>query len=285
MTYTVSVNRGVTADYGWKAADDLDGLIAAENGFPVGIWSDGTTVWVTDRLTDHKFYAYSPCCRRTRQTDRGVQPSRGQRCTLTVSGPTARPSGWLDVTDNKLCLCVSPRRRDPADRPMSIGLALRTTQTPAGIWSDGTTVWVADGADDKLYAYLLDGGTRQAEAEFDVDTTSFSNGIWSDGATVWVSDESKLLAYELDGGARQSGRDFGTLKPTGNAAPVGPWSDGATIWVVDSDDGKVYSYDMPPSADVRLSELSLSGVTLDPEFDAGTTTFTASVLNGVSSTM
>ena len=28
-TYTVSVNRGVSDDYGWKAVDDLDGLIAA----------------------------------------------------------------------------------------------------------------------------------------------------------------------------------------------------------------------------------------------------------------
>ena len=40
-TYTVRVNQGVTADYGWKAVDDLDGLIKVGNGNPFGVWSDG----------------------------------------------------------------------------------------------------------------------------------------------------------------------------------------------------------------------------------------------------
>ena len=57
MDYTVSVNRGVTALTGWKAVDDLDGLIAAGNDAPQGIWSDGTTMWVSDVGTG-KLYAY-----------------------------------------------------------------------------------------------------------------------------------------------------------------------------------------------------------------------------------
>ena len=57
-TYTVSVNRGVTDDYGWQAALDLDGLIAAGNAIPRGIWSDGTTMWVADPA-DAKLYAYN----------------------------------------------------------------------------------------------------------------------------------------------------------------------------------------------------------------------------------
>ena len=36
QTYTLSINRGVTADFGWKASDDFDGLITAENEFPQG---------------------------------------------------------------------------------------------------------------------------------------------------------------------------------------------------------------------------------------------------------
>ena len=47
-TYKVRVNLEVTADYGWKAVDDLDGLIAAGNRNPIGVWSDGTTMWVAD---------------------------------------------------------------------------------------------------------------------------------------------------------------------------------------------------------------------------------------------
>ena len=34
--YTVSINRGVTADFGWKASDDLDGFIAHEAVRPNG---------------------------------------------------------------------------------------------------------------------------------------------------------------------------------------------------------------------------------------------------------
>ena len=30
-TYTVNINRGVTTPTGWKASDDFDSLIAAEN--------------------------------------------------------------------------------------------------------------------------------------------------------------------------------------------------------------------------------------------------------------
>ena len=55
--YTVNINRGVTDPYGWKAADDLDGLIAAGNHSPRGIWSDETTIWVSD-TSDDKLYAY-----------------------------------------------------------------------------------------------------------------------------------------------------------------------------------------------------------------------------------
>ena len=34
-----------------------DFTLAAANGYPTGIWSDGTTMWVAD-FEDHKLYAY-----------------------------------------------------------------------------------------------------------------------------------------------------------------------------------------------------------------------------------
>ena len=55
--------------------------------------------------------------------------------------------------------------------------------------------------------------------------------------------------------------------------------------MADNGDDKVYSYNMPPSGDARLSELSLSSVTLDPGFDAATRSYTASVSDRDSSTM
>ena len=57
-TYKVKINKGVDADYGWKAAAYLDGLTAAGNADPRGIWSDGTTWWVAD-FSDSKIYAYN----------------------------------------------------------------------------------------------------------------------------------------------------------------------------------------------------------------------------------
>ena len=45
QTYTLSINRGVDTDFGWKASGDFDGLITAGNEFPRRIWSDGTTMW------------------------------------------------------------------------------------------------------------------------------------------------------------------------------------------------------------------------------------------------
>ena len=47
-TYTVNINRGVSGTFGWKAGEDLDGLIAAGNQAPNGAWSDGETIWVSD---------------------------------------------------------------------------------------------------------------------------------------------------------------------------------------------------------------------------------------------
>ena len=47
---------------------DFDTLRAAGNRNPIGIWSDGTTMWVTDHDED-KIYAYNM---RSRAHDRGT---------------------------------------------------------------------------------------------------------------------------------------------------------------------------------------------------------------------
>ena len=50
--YTLSLNRGVTATYGWKASEDFDGLLAANINNVGGMWSNGTTMWVVDSGTE-----------------------------------------------------------------------------------------------------------------------------------------------------------------------------------------------------------------------------------------
>ena len=118
---------------------------------------------------------------------------------------------------------------------------------PTGIWSDGTTMWVADWVDDKLYAYTLATGARDSAMDFDTLAAAGNNvptGIWSDGTTMWVSDfnDSKLYAYKMSDKARDSDKDFNTLAAAGNDDPTGLWSEGATIWVADNGDDKLYAY-------------------------------------------
>ena len=84
-----------------------------------------------------------------------------------------------------------------------------------GMWSDGTTMWVVDTGDEKLYAYDLATGARQSDRDIDTLDNAGNNdprGMWSDGATVWVADDTddKLYAYELATGARRSDRDIET---------------------------------------------------------------------------
>ena len=74
--------------------------------------------------------------------------------------------------------------------------------SPRGVWSDGTTMWVADGYDRKMFAYDLASGARRPDRDIDTldDAGNGSpTGVWSDGTTMWVIDDydNKIYAYEL----------------------------------------------------------------------------------------
>ena len=105
---------------------------------------------------------------------------------------------------------------------------------PTGIWSDDTTMWVADDGDNKIYAYKMSDKSRDSAKDFDTLSEAdniFLGGIWSDGTTMWVADYSddKIYAYKMSDKSRDSAKDFNTLKAAGNTDPYGIWSDGTTI--------------------------------------------------------
>ena len=59
---------------------------------------------------------------------------------------------------------------------------------PSGLWSDGETMWVADAADAKLYAYDWPTGARLRDRDFDTLKAAgniLPRAIWSDGGTMW----------------------------------------------------------------------------------------------------
>ena len=279
--YTVSVNQGSDAAYGWRAADDIDTLAAAGNNVRGGIWSDGITMWVLDA---DKIYAYTLVTGdRDTSKEFDLHPANNNPIGLWSDGTTI----WVvDYEDAKLyAYTLATGARDSGEDIDT--LAAADNNWPEDIWSDGTTMWVGDLSDRKLYAYTLATGARDSDK--DIDTLAAAgntspSGIWSDGITMWVADwgDHKLYAYTLATGARDASRDFDTLLGAGAVDPSlgGIWSDSTTMWVADRVDDKLYAYNMP--GDAYLSALGLSHGTLTPTFDSATTVYTASVEHSVS---
>ena len=217
-----------------------DFTLDAANGYPTGIWSDGTTMWVAD-FEDAKLYAY-------RMSDR----SRDSGKDFTLDADNGSPVGiwsdgttmWAsDFTDGKLyAYRMSDRSRDSGKDFNTLFAA--GNKFPEGIWSDGTTMWVADTGNDTVFAYDL--STRAWDFEKDITLGPGHNspmGVWSNGSTMWVSDwrDTKLYAYRMSDQTRDSGKDFAL--DADDESYEGIWSAGSTMWVASRDDAKLYAYD------------------------------------------
>ena len=113
--------------------------------------------------------------------------------------------------------------------------------SPRGMWSDETTLWVADYADgdgDKLYAYTLATGRRDTTKDVPLDADNRGAvGLWSDGTTLWVSDfdDDKLYAYDLTTRSRDDAKDMAVLE-----YPRGLWGNETTLWVANWQN--IYAY-------------------------------------------
>ncbi len=131
---------------------------------------------------------------------------------------------------------------------------------PSGIWSDGETVWVADLADARLYAYRREDGERQPDN--DIATEPSPMGLWSDSETLWVAQHGGgLKAYRLADGARLVGLD---LALEADAAPAGVWSDGDTAWVSEWLGDTVHAYSLDDGQRAAERDIKLEGGNLLP---------------------
>ena len=121
---------------------------------------------------------------------------------------------------------------------------------PEGMWSDGTTMWVANDFSRTLFAYNLETKARDSAKDFTSLLSTRPQDMWSDGTTMWISDfiTSRIDAYNLATKARDSSKDFTTLAAAGNTQPQGIWSDGTTMWVGDSADDILYAYNLATKA-------------------------------------
>ena len=225
-------------------ASDFNTLSDAGNDHPVGLWSDGTTLWVADDFDD-KLFAYKTSD-KTRDATKDFTLTADNSFPIDIWSDGA--TLWVadDGGDKIFAYRMSDRTRD-SDKDFNTLSAAGNTN-PQGIWSDGTTLWVADSADNKLYAYVLE--SKAHDPTKDIALTGGNadpRGLWSDGTTLWVADisDDKLYAYVLENGNRDSAKDFtaAVLRAAGNTAPQGIWSDRSTLWVADSFDDKLYAYD------------------------------------------
>ena len=136
-----------------------------------------------------------------------------------------------------------------------------------GVWSDGTTLWVADNADgagDAVYAYDRESGERVEEREFALaETNRAPRGFWSDRSVVWVSDSGRerLFAYDLATGERLEEREF-ELPRERNSDARGIWSDEETMWVLDGRADALFAYDFESGE--LLAEYALDSANDDP---------------------
>ena len=177
-------------------------------------------------------------------------------------------NGGAHIIDVQGTVCVGPTGPYARDACRDFDTLLAASNTdPRGIWSNGTTVWVADVNDNKLYAYRMSDRTRDSAKDIPLHSDNTNpRGIWSDGTTMWVADvsDNKLYAYQMSDKSRDLGKDF-TLDAD-NTFASGIWSDETTMWVADTNDSKIYAYQMSdrtPDSGKDFDTLSGAG-NIDP---------------------
>ena len=287
---------------------------------PVGIWSDGTDMWVIFDTVSERLVAYN-LATKERRTDRTFRVDR--RAWTNPPMQLAAPYDlWSDgthlwVVDHYWCLIFAYDSATGVNRPdmtmnvQSTGTscALRPTDLggsrryrTTGIWSDGDTMWVAYWDSAEIWGYSMATGARQPE--HDITTLAAAGAhwpaaLWSDGETMWVADadDTHIYAFDLDDGARRSELEFtnAVLAPANISSLNGIWSDGTTMWATDigrhsyghqpmyatgSGESGIYAFRMPTSA--ALNSLTISGVDFGT-FQTGIMSYTATAPSGTTS--
>jgi len=214
---------------------DILALEDAGNESVAGIWSDGETMWATDR-DDFKIYAYNMATRaRDIAKDFDTLSAAGNRAPRGIwsDGETM----WVaDGADDKIYAYNMATRLRDSDKDFDDTLSGAGNTSPEGIWSDGETMWVADWDDNKIYAYNMSSKAQDSAKDITLATENTNpGGIWSDGTTMWVADngDDKLFAYNMATGARDSAKDIDDLDVHSFTVPWGIWSDGEVVWVAD----------------------------------------------------
>ena len=160
-------------------------------------------------------------------------------------------------------LAISYETAGGSSRRASPGINLATAigdAGVAGVWSDGSTIWVVDDGDRALVAYDLATGAHRPRRKIELSSTNIGpRGIWSDGSVMWVADwdDDKLYAYDAADGTRRRSRDV--KLDNANDAPEGVTGLRDTLLVVDQDDSYIYAYSAKDGSRQHAAEFDLHG--------------------------
>ena len=150
-------------------------------------------------------------------------------------------------------------------------------ESPTGLCSDGTTMFVVDRDDNKVYAYTLSTGAPDSTKDISLHADNdMAEGVWCNGDNVWVANaataaSSKIFAYKRSDGTHDSTKDMESLYMSSAADdenaedPSGLWSNGTTMFVTDSEDNKVYSYKLSDQTRDSDKEIPLDSDNENPE--------------------
>ena len=180
---------------------------------PTGLWSDGETLWV---ISDW---------------------STGEVTTYSLADGSALGAGQVTLSNGTSAIHRFQLQEEGG--------------SPAGLWSNGETLWVADVLAGKVFAYWLSDGERQSEEDIPYAVLAAAGntaptGLWSDGTTLWVTDilAGKVFAYRLSDKMRVPEKEFILWAADGRTLqlPWGLWSDGETALVTLNQQGGVEGY-------------------------------------------
>ena len=273
------------SDGGRDSTKDI--TLHANNDHPVGITTDGATIWVADS-SDDLIYAY---------TINNSNGTRNEVEELSVPGAVTLGAIWTDtitfwISDlaAKKVLEYStgaiidkfnlPRRA--ADNISVTKAVTETILNPIKftVGRDGSTdIYGYDHSGSKSVGSIVLGYNYLPKALYSSDSITYkvaapktnasfnignnignhnSRGIWSDGDTLWVVDDTdnKIYAYDLRGGSRDNDKEFNTLIAAGNTDPKGIWSDGIIMYVADQTANKIFAYDLASKNRVSTKELN-----------------------------
>ena len=135
----------------------------SNNADPVGTWSDGDTIWVSDSVDD-KLYAYD-LSDKTRKAGRDIDlhNSNGDPGEIWSDGETI----WVLDTGDKRAYAYGLSNGDRREGREFFTVP-DNDDPDGGLTGHGLRIWVADGDDEKLYAY----GTLNTPPSFSVASSS-----------------------------------------------------------------------------------------------------------------